>query len=200
MTSAELDIPTDGHLHVVPWDDPVVRRLGHDPRSEYAERFWLPVLGPSAMWFLRAVARDLDDEPAGFDLDLEEAASALGLSYRSSRHSALWRTVARCVTFRVARADGDGLAVRQWLPPLTQRQVVRLHEAAQAAHEQWSCEHGRPPAGPIPLDRAKSLAAALMSVGEPAYSVRQQLQRWRLPRPMAVAVTDWAREQLEPAG
>jgi hypothetical protein len=32
---------------VEPWPDPVIDELGHDPRSAYVERFWLPVLGPS---------------------------------------------------------------------------------------------------------------------------------------------------------
>ena len=41
------------------WPDPVVDELGHDPRSTYVERFWLPVLGPSTVWFLRRVADGL---------------------------------------------------------------------------------------------------------------------------------------------
>jgi hypothetical protein len=35
-------------LHVRPWRDDVVDRAGFDPRSAYAEDFWLPVLGPSS--------------------------------------------------------------------------------------------------------------------------------------------------------
>jgi len=35
------------HLRVEAWTDPVVDRVGHDPRSTYVERFWLGVLGPS---------------------------------------------------------------------------------------------------------------------------------------------------------
>ncbi len=36
-------------LHIRPWPDPVIDRLGHDPRSAYVERFWLGVLGPSTL-------------------------------------------------------------------------------------------------------------------------------------------------------
>lgn len=36
----------DAVLHVRPWPDDIVDRLGFDARSSYAEDFWLPVLGP----------------------------------------------------------------------------------------------------------------------------------------------------------
>ena len=41
-----LDPPTD-RLRIVRWADPVVDVVGHDLRSTYVERFWLPVLGPT---------------------------------------------------------------------------------------------------------------------------------------------------------
>ena len=34
-------------LTIRPWNDPVIDALGHDPRSRYAETFWLPTLGPT---------------------------------------------------------------------------------------------------------------------------------------------------------
>ena len=40
-------------LTIESWQDPVIDELGHDPRSAYVEKFWLPVLGPSTIWFLR---------------------------------------------------------------------------------------------------------------------------------------------------
>ena len=39
--------PTD-RLHIRPWTDPVIDRLGHAPRSAYVETYWLGILGPSA--------------------------------------------------------------------------------------------------------------------------------------------------------
>ncbi len=33
-------------LHIRPWSDDVVDKLGFDPRSSYVEDFWLPILGP----------------------------------------------------------------------------------------------------------------------------------------------------------
>ena len=40
-------------LHIRPWSDDVVDKLGFDPRSSYVEDFWLPTLGPSTTWLLR---------------------------------------------------------------------------------------------------------------------------------------------------
>lgn len=45
-TDPVFPIPT---IAVEAWSDPVIDQLGHDPRSAYVERFWLPVLGPSGV-------------------------------------------------------------------------------------------------------------------------------------------------------
>src|SRR5690606_39590949 len=58
----DLTLPTDT-LRIVAWPDAVIDQLGHDPRSSYAERFWLPILGPSTYLFLRRVVAGLDDQP-----------------------------------------------------------------------------------------------------------------------------------------
>jgi hypothetical protein len=39
-------VPTT--LTIVPWPDPTIDTLGHDPRSVYVETFWLPILGPTS--------------------------------------------------------------------------------------------------------------------------------------------------------
>jgi hypothetical protein len=36
-------------LHIRPWSDDLVDKLGFDPRSSYVEDFWLGILGPSSM-------------------------------------------------------------------------------------------------------------------------------------------------------
>jgi len=35
-------------IRIVGWPDPVIDRLGYDPRSLYVETFWLGILGPSS--------------------------------------------------------------------------------------------------------------------------------------------------------
>ena len=41
-----MEVPAT--LAVLPWADPVIDPIGHDPRSRYVELFWLGVLGPTA--------------------------------------------------------------------------------------------------------------------------------------------------------
>src|SRR5580693_4064481 len=79
-------------LRVVTWED-AADDGQFDPRSRYVERFWLSVLGPSAVWILRRLADGLDDRPDGFDLDLDDLAGHLGLGRSTSRHAPLRRAI-----------------------------------------------------------------------------------------------------------
>lgn len=121
-------------LRVRPVDDPVLAQLGHDPRSAYAERFWLSILGPSALLFLRRLAAELDHQPNGFDLDLVACAQDLGLGSRGGKHSPMWRTLDRICRFGLATRNGPNVAIRRHLPPLTVRQLERLPRHLQEAH------------------------------------------------------------------
>jgi hypothetical protein len=127
------------HIHVNAWTDPVIDELGHDPRSQYVEWFWLAVLGPSTVWLLRRLGDALDHAPDGFTLDVHECAAALGIGGASSRRSAMQRTLRRTVQFGVARAHNDHvLDVRRRLPPLNRAQVLRLPSSLLVAHDDWT--------------------------------------------------------------
>jgi hypothetical protein len=122
-------------LHVSPFEDPVLAQLGFDPRSPYVEQFWLSILGPSAVLFLRRVATRLEAEPEGFELDLVEWAQELGLGSKGGKHSPMWRTLDRICRFGLASRNGPNVAFRRHLPPLTSRQIERLPTHLQRAHE-----------------------------------------------------------------
>lgn len=126
-------------LDVVPLVDPIVEALGHDPRSPYAETYWLPVLGPSSVMLLRRIADWLDASPDGFPLPMQPAAASLGLAHHGGSNSSIVRTLGRLVFFEMAAIQGQRLAVRRMLPPLARRHVSRLpgHLAEQhrAAYE-----------------------------------------------------------------
>ena len=104
---------------VVPWCDPVVDEAGHDVRGHYVEVFWLNILGPTATWTLRRLAAGLDRYPLGYELDLDETAGALGLSYSTGTTNTFGRALQRCVMFGVAQPVPDGLAVRRQLPTVS---------------------------------------------------------------------------------
>lgn len=182
-------------LSVEGWPDPVIDDLGHDPRSAYVERFWLPILGPSTVWFLRRLVDRLDDHPDGFELDLIEAAQALGVGMRGGRHSPMLRTVERSCRFGAARMMGaTGLAVRRRLAPLTRSQVDRLPAALRSEHDAW-LQRPRSSAAVDDLRRrARSLALSMLELGEDDTAVERQLHRWRFHPAMASDALRWARE------
>ena len=197
-------LPTDAEsvavLPVRPWPDPVIDALGHDPRSAYVERFWLGILGPSTTWLLRYIANGLDRSPDGFDLDLAQAAQALGLGGRGGRHSPFMRALTRCCQFDVAEAQADGvLAVRRKLPPLTRRQVVRLPPELSAAHQAWQESELQTPAHEQQRRRARRLALSLVELGEDLDTTEHQLARWKFHPALCREAAAWAAERSGPA-
>lgn len=140
-------------LAVVSLDDPLIEALGHDPRSAYAETFWVAVLGPSSVMLLRRLAGWLDDSPDGFPLALRPAAAEIGLGHSGGINSPMTRTLGRLVTFEMAAIRGEALAVRRMLPPLARRHLARLpghlaerhrdeHEAHALSGEPVAAIHG----------------------------------------------------------
>jgi hypothetical protein len=184
-------------LAVEPWPDPVIDRLGHDPRSTYVERFWLGVLGPSTLWLLRRVADELDRHPEGFTLNLAETARAIGIGMRGGRNSPFMRSIERSCRFGAARFVGAGkLAVRRKLPPLTRQQALRLPESLQREHQTW-LERGP---GPNPTgatvddlrERARGLALSMLDLGEDLEAAERQLHRWHFHPALAHDALRWA--------
>src|SRR4051812_50122567 len=108
-------MPTE--IVVTPWTDPVVDSLGHDPRSWYAETFWLPTLGPTSLLLLRHLADRFDRSTEPLQLVVAETAAALGLGTGQSENAPLMRSVLRLVQFDLAcRSGEDTFAVRRNVP------------------------------------------------------------------------------------
>ena len=135
-------------LTVRPWPDDVIDRVGHDPRSSYVERFWLPLLGPSSVVLLRRLAAELEDHPDEVSLPVEGTARSLGLGTRGGRGSSFLRTLERCRQFHLLHLEDDGctLLARRKLPPLNRGQVGRLPPAVRVLHEHWVQAELRRPA------------------------------------------------------
>lgn len=192
MPTPLLDLPTES-LTIVPWPDPVIDRVGHDPRSAYVERFWLGILGPSTTWLLRHLAAELDLHPEGFVLSLPECARALGLGEKGGRHSPFARAIMRSCQFGMARADSDAeLAVRRKVPPLTRRQAESLPEPRRSAHAAWIEAELAVPRAQREQRRLRQLALSLLELGEDPETTERTLTRWRYHPTMAKAATAWA--------
>ncbi len=124
-------------VRVTAWPDPVLDKLGHDPRSGYVERYWLSILGPSCLLLLRRLAAEIERVPDGFELDTVQWALELGLGMKGGRNGPFWRSIERGCRFGAAQRNGSLLAVRRRLPPLTVRQVERLPPRLQRSHQEW---------------------------------------------------------------
>ena len=185
MTFSSLDTPLfEPTIVVVPWHDDVVDRIGFDPRSQYAELFWLNVLGPSASWILRRMVTGLDEYPGGYELDLAQTAGALGLVYSAGSNGSFSRSLQRCVLFGAAQPISGGLAVRRRLPPVAQRQLQRMPEFLRATHAAW---HARPPAEGESR-RAQILGQAMLTAGDPPEAIERQLLGLGVLPPTAMSV------------
>ena len=190
LVAVAEDTPTE--FAVRPWPDSVIDEVGHDPRSVYVERFWLGVLGPSSVVFLRRLATELESSPSGFTLPLEETARTLGLGMRGGRNSPFLRTITRCAQFHLVHFDERAatLLARRKLPPLTRGQITKLPERLQRQHQDWQ-------ANPALADarqrvRGRRLALSLFELGEGVETAESQLLRWRFPPAVARDATAWA--------
>ncbi len=125
------------HLHVEPWIDPLVDALGHDPRSQYVEQYWVAILGPSATLLIRRLAAQLDVAKTGFVIEPSQWAVEMGLGVRGGKNSPFWRSLDRLARFGATRRAGKHLAVRRKLPPLTLRQTDRLPPALAERHRAY---------------------------------------------------------------
>jgi len=182
-------------LRVTPWPDPVLDVLGHDPRSWYAETFWLPTLGPTALLLMRHLADRFERTPDAVELPVADTAAALGLGPREGNSSPLIKTLTRLQQFELAAAeDATTIAVRRALPPVHRRHVRRLPAALQARHEEWIAGQQ---AAPVELARrrARRVALTLVAQGEPIDTVERALHSSGFHPALAHEAVRWARER-----
>ena len=206
MTQALLTVPPGtSTINITPWPDPVIDTVGLDPRSDYVERYWLGVLGPSTTWLLRHLVDGLERTPAGFTLDMAETAARIGIGFQGGRHSPFSRALGRLVQFELARDDApSGMAVRRKVPPLNRRQVSRLPEVLQDAHQRWT--DGQAGASRLEGQRRRSrqLALSLLELGEDVEATERQLLRWGYHPALCYESAQWAlmrhRQALAAAG
>lgn len=193
--------PEVGTLLIRPWADPVLDRHGHDPRDTYCERFWLPLLGPSAVLLARQLADRFDRRPSGFPVGTEELSRSLGLGRPVGRRSALHRTIGRLAQFRLAHLEGDEvLLARRRLPSLSRAQADKLPRPIQDAHEAWRLAERATPALPAMRERSRRLALSLLQLGETPNEVAHHLHRLRFHPSLSQEAIAWATDRCPPPG
>jgi hypothetical protein len=177
----------------MPWPDPVLDTIGHDPRSWYAETFWLPTLGPTSLLLLRHLADRFEHAPQGIDLPVADTALALGLGPRYGPSSPLIKSLQRLQQFDLACSDGETtVAVRRALPPIHRRHVRRLPAALQAQHAEWVADQSNPV--DLARRRARRFALELLAQGEPIDAVERSLHAGGFHPAVAHEAVRWARD------
>lgn len=132
-----ISIDAQPQLHVRAWADPVVDRYGFAAHSEYVERFWTPLIGPSTLFLLRFLVSRLHEVPGGFVMPCARTAQFLGLSDKTGPDDIFPRTVNRLIQFRLAYEADDVLFVRRNIASLHPKQVQRLSSALQVTHQDF---------------------------------------------------------------
>ena len=187
-------------IRILPWSDPVVDTLGHDPRAPYPERFWLPTLGPTALLLLRHIAHRFDRSPGGFSLDLAETSRCLGLGERQGRNSPMARSLGRIVQFDLAAEQGDGvLAVRRNVPPVNRRHIRRLPPSMQDEHDAWVRSHLAETPLAAARRNARRTALLLFGLGDGCPEVEHALGAAGFNPAVAREAAAWAWEELNSA-
>lgn len=147
------------HAHsgiaVIPLRNPVLETLGHHPTSRYAERYWLPTLGPTACWLHRNLVTRLEANPHGVHIDLPTVAREIGVGTGMGRNAPIIRTLKRLRDFELVELADGHLGVQMTLPPLSRRLAARLpeHLGAELRPEGTVATHAVPRTGiGIPSD------------------------------------------------
>ena len=183
-------------IRVKPWPDPVLDVLGHDPRSWYAETFWLPTLGPTALLLMRHLADRFEQTPEGVDLPVADTAGALGLGPKEGPNSPLMKSLIRLHKFELACTDDEAttISVRRSLPPVQRRHVRRLPAPLQARHAEWVAGQTNSPVQ-LARRRARRVALTLVVQGESIDTVERALHSGGFHPALAHEAVRWAREQ-----
>lgn len=172
-------------LVVVPWLDPIVDEVGFDVFSRYTEMFWLPIMGPSALWIQRRIVMGFAEFPGGYEMDTEEIALAVGLSFTQGANCPFSRALRRCQWFGAAQSVHGGLAVRIKLPPVSRRQIQRFPVSLKQSLASWpveSTDHQQL------VERAKLVANALITTGDDTDLLESRLTRIGIPVGIAARV------------
>jgi hypothetical protein len=197
----DVAMPTE--IVVTPWADPVVDTLGHDPRSWYAETFWLPTLGPTALLLMRHLADRFEREVGPLTVAVADTAASLGLGTGEGEHGPLMRSVGRLVQFDlacVAGAPGEQTyAVRRKVPPVNRRHIRRLPPALQTRHEEWTAAATRTSALELARRRARRVAFTLYELGDDIDAVERALHSAGFPGPLCREAAEWARGRHQDA-
>ena len=112
---------------------------GYPIYSDYIDRFYLPLTGPTTIAMIRAIQRASDDlHKPMFTLDVEALTASLGISDKLGSNSRFQRTLDRANAFKlISQIEGPTYLIPSRLPALHRNQTSRLHPEIQASHRNY---------------------------------------------------------------
>jgi hypothetical protein len=121
-------MPAQVEQLVVHWLEEPNPDSAQGPLSSYPETAWLPIVGPSCIVALRALARELSGAPGGFEISVSELAGRLGLGYQGGKRSPIRRCLVRLTQFGLVQwwplpSNRALLGVPTELPAVPRRRV-----------------------------------------------------------------------------
>ena len=139
MTITSPDITPTTHLTAAAtvlftidaWRDPVVEAAPGAIRTDTDDAlvWYTPSIGTIGMAMAHRFARHATDGPSCWTI--EDVAGTFGIGDSAAR---VWHSIERLDRFGIIRRNGDRLAVRLWLPPLTVRLQAQLPGYLAAAY------------------------------------------------------------------
>jgi len=127
------------------WNDSVIQTHGYDALGPYPERYWLPIIGPSALLILRRFTRDLQElEAQAATFNLDSIAKSMGLSFaKGYERSTFGRALNRLVRFNLAHWENDSTYLIRTMVPTVPYQLrrQRLSDLLQVTHDELMVAH-----------------------------------------------------------
>lgn len=131
----------DNLVRIRPWWDPELAISGFSARSAYCERYWLPVMGPSATLLIRLAADMCAAHPSGVTMQRAELARSLGLGKSIGPNGPLARAMLRLEYFGMAREVAGAFETRTHLPPVNAALLRRVPKQLRDNHSNWLLRH-----------------------------------------------------------
>lgn len=122
-----------------PYEDPMAKRVGFQPNTEYVDRFWLPILGPTSVCLLR-LSKELLQDADLIEISSSKLATRLGLPNNLNK---LIRTMKRLCYFdlikplKIKELVVEEFEIRQYLYPLNAALLSLLDPFLVSEHQQF---------------------------------------------------------------
>ena len=123
-------VALDPVMEITWWHDSLTEAHGYPVVGAYCERFWLPVVGPSALWVARILAVNVNTK-----LDTLELAGSVGLQANLAANAPLTKAVYRLIHFGFARRADELLDVRTHVDRVPTGLLARLPETLRVEAE-----------------------------------------------------------------